>query len=360
MPFLRNAWYVAGFDADLAEKPISITIMNERIALFRDSQGKAAAIQDRCPHRFVRLSSGVVIGDALQCPYHGLEFDRSGACVKQPFDEGAPAPHNCVKSYPVTERYNMVWVWMGDPAKADPALLPHIPQMEDDGFVFVRGYLPYKGNYELMADNVLDLTHVDILHKTVRVQGNDFNDFEKKVEVNGNTLTMFVWKKNVQPAGFQLDRWGNGSTRADIHSHMTWFAPCNLFLDYGVEEVGAPEGSGYLSPSGHFVTPETETTSHYWWNVGRNNRLDDEEVSRSTHASVEAIFRDEDIFMLEQQQEGIGDTGDYLGQKPVILAADVAMIRVRRMLAKMIADEQAGMPASASAPAKSAMAAVEA
>jgi vanillate O-demethylase monooxygenase subunit len=340
MPFLRNAWYVASFSPDLKDKPRSLTMLNERVALFRDSAGKAAAIQDRCPHRFVRLSSGKVIGDALQCAYHGLEFDGSGACVKQPYDAGEPAIHNRVKSYPTFERYNYVWVWMGDPEAADPALLPEIPDMEDDRLVFVQGYMHYKGNYQLMADNVLDLTHVDILHPTARVEGGNFNDFTKKVESSDTQLTMFVWKKAVFPPMTQ--RRGEGEmVRKDIHSHMTWFAPCNLFLDNGVEEIGAPERSGTLSPSGHFVTPETETTSHYWWNVGRNTNLDSEEHSRALQASVQDIFRNEDIWMIEQQQEGMGETDDYLGQRPVILGADVAVVRVRRLLSRLIAKEQA-------------------
>jgi phenylpropionate dioxygenase-like ring-hydroxylating dioxygenase large terminal subunit len=340
MNFLRNAWYVASYGGDLTDTPTGLTMLNERVALFRDSAGNAAAVQDRCPHRFVRLSAGKVVGDAIQCRYHGLEFDRSGRCVKQPFDTGPVAAHNCVKSYPTAERYNYVWVWMGDPAKADPALIPDMPDLADDRFVFVQGYIHYKGNYQLMADNVLDLTHVDVLHESVRCE-DGFNAYEKKLEVNSTSLTMFVWKRDTVPSAFQLNTWGTGATRADVHSHMTWHAPCNLFLDNGLEEVGAPERSGMLNPSAHFVTPETETTSHYWWNVGRNTRTDDEELSRQMQAAVQDIFQNEDIYMIELQQEGMGDTDEYLGQRPVLLDADRAMVRARKILKRLIAEEQA-------------------
>lgn len=341
MTFLRNAWYVASDSNDLTHEPSSLTIMYERIALFRQSDGAAAAVEDRCPHRFVRLSDGKVCGDNLECPYHGLQFDRSGTCVLQPFDDGPIAAHNRVKSYPTTERYGYVWVWMGDPANADTALLPHMPDLELDGFVFVRGYLPYQGNYQLMADNVLDLSHVDILHASVRCE-DGYNQYEKQLEVEDTSLTMYVWKRNTVPSDFQLNIWGTGATRADVHSHMKWFAPCNLILDNGLEEVGAPERSGLLSPSAHFVTPETETTSHYWWNVGRNTRTDDEELSVMVQAAVQNIFQHEDIRMIEQQQAGMGDTDDYLGQRPVLLGADRAMVKARKILQRLIAEEQTG------------------
>jgi vanillate O-demethylase monooxygenase subunit len=337
--FLRNAWYVAGYRGDLADGPTSITVMHERLALFRDSQGRPAAVQDRCPHRFVQLSAGRVCGDALECPYHGLQFDRSGTCVLQPFDEGPVAAHNRVKSYPTTERYDYVWVWMGDPAKADPALVPEMPDLEDDRFVFIRGYIPYKGNYQLMADNVLDLSHVDVLHASVRCE-DGYSAYDKKLEVGSDRLTMYVWKRNTVPSDFQLDIWGTGATRADVHSHMTWFAPCNLILDNGLEAVGAPERSGMLTPSAHFVTPETETTSHYWWNVGRNTRTDDVQLSDTMQAAVQDIFTNEDVRMIEQQQAGMGSTDDYLGQRPVLLGADRAMVKARKILQKLIAAEQ--------------------
>jgi phenylpropionate dioxygenase-like ring-hydroxylating dioxygenase large terminal subunit len=344
MSFLRNAWYVAGFASDLESGPASITIMHERIALYRGDSGRVAAVEDRCPHRFVRLSAGKVQGDNLECGYHGLQFDESGSCVLQPFDDGPVAAHNCVKSYPTTERYGYVWVWMGDAARADVALLPEMPDLEDEQFVFVHGYLPFKGNYQLMADNVLDLSHVDILHASVRCE-DGYRTYEKKLVVNGDSLTMYVWKWNTVPSAFQLNSWGTGATRADVHSHMTWFAPCNLILDNGLEEVGAPERSGMLNPAAHFVTPETETTSHYWWSVGRNTRIDDDAMNTLMQTAVQDIFKNEDVFMIEQQQLGMGDTDDYLGQRPVLLEADRAMVKARKILQRLIADER-GQPES--------------
>ena len=84
--YLRNAWYVAAWSDDLLDgQLLPRTIMKEPIVLYRKSDGKVVALEDRCPHRFAPLHMGKIVnGDCVQCPYHGLEFDASGACVLNP------------------------------------------------------------------------------------------------------------------------------------------------------------------------------------------------------------------------------------------------------------------------------------
>jgi phenylpropionate dioxygenase-like ring-hydroxylating dioxygenase large terminal subunit len=80
--FLRNYWYVAASDSDIGRKPFRRIIMNEPVVFYRTEDGTPIALEDRCPHRRLPLSMGKLVGDdILQCHYHGLRFDRTGACV---------------------------------------------------------------------------------------------------------------------------------------------------------------------------------------------------------------------------------------------------------------------------------------
>src|ERR1700683_944477 len=112
--FLRNAWYVASTSQELAGRGIvSRMILNERIVLFKTEKGEIAALRDACIHRQAPLSLGRVVAETIQCGYHGARFDKTGRCVDIP-GQTAIAPRAQVRSYPVTERFGFIWVWMGD------------------------------------------------------------------------------------------------------------------------------------------------------------------------------------------------------------------------------------------------------
>jgi len=122
--FLRNAWYVAAFTSEVGRDPLPRTLLNDKIAMYRTEDGTPVALEDRCCHRGLPLSMGQCVGDNLQCGYHGLQFDQSGQCVLVPGQANIP-PRSVVRSYPLVERLNWVWIWMGEPAKADENLIPN-------------------------------------------------------------------------------------------------------------------------------------------------------------------------------------------------------------------------------------------
>ncbi len=130
--YVRNAWYAAAWSDSLAESQVAArTIMAEPVVLYRKADGGVAAIEDRCAHRFAPLSMGKVVrGDRLQCPYHGLEFDGTGACVYNPHGSKNIPPRARVKSYPVLEKHKTIWIWMGD-APADPGKVPDLGVLDN-------------------------------------------------------------------------------------------------------------------------------------------------------------------------------------------------------------------------------------
>src|SRR5688572_26583055 len=163
--FLRNFWYVAAWAHEVGEQPLARTFLNEAVILFRKQDGTPVALEDRCCHRHVPLSRGTRIGDTIQCWYHGLVFDASGRCIRVPGQDRVP-PAARVKAYPVAERHRWVWIWMGDPALADPALIPDFRWLDHPEWGCKGTTYRVRCHYQLIIDNLLDLTHLAFVHAT--------------------------------------------------------------------------------------------------------------------------------------------------------------------------------------------------
>jgi phenylpropionate dioxygenase-like ring-hydroxylating dioxygenase large terminal subunit len=340
MTYLRNCWYVGCMSGELADGPIARTILGEKLVMFRSDDGKPGVLADLCPHRFVRLSSGKVVGHAIECPYHGLRFDGSGMCVHQPFEAGDPAPHNRVRSYPVVERGGYVWMWPGEPHLADPAAIPaSMAILGDRGLKTVYGYLRVAGNYQLVTDNLLDLSHVDFIHPEARLP-EGFETYENKVEQRGDQVINWLWKPDSTPNFLQAALRESSSVKADVFSHMEWNAPSLMMLRTGLQDVGEPEGSDFKLPSAHLLTPETETSTHYFWTVGRDRKKDDTAIDEMFLTGLTHIFTTQDGPMIEQAQQGMGNETDLFALRPVILSSDAAAVRARRVLQKLIREEE--------------------
>ncbi len=137
--FLRNAWYVVAWDHEVRRELLARTVLNENLILFRTEDGGVAALEDRCCHRQAPLSAGKLVGSNVQCGYHGFTYDRTGACVLVPSQALVP-PGARVRSYPVIERHGWIWLWLGDPALADAALVPDLYWHTDPGWCRIGDY----------------------------------------------------------------------------------------------------------------------------------------------------------------------------------------------------------------------------
>ncbi len=116
-----NAWYAAGWDAEIKQALLPRTICGKHVVMYRKGDGEVVALEDACWHRLVPLSKGRLDGDTVVCGYHGLKYNAQGRCTFMPSQETIN-PSACVRAYPVVERHRFIWLWMGDPALADPAL----------------------------------------------------------------------------------------------------------------------------------------------------------------------------------------------------------------------------------------------
>jgi phenylpropionate dioxygenase-like ring-hydroxylating dioxygenase large terminal subunit len=340
MTFLKNVWYVGGFTHELDEGPVARKICNQDIVMYRGESGQVAALNDRCPHRFVPLSAGKVEGDNIRCPYHGLVFSPDGSCAERPHDDGPMPPALCVKSYVAVDRHACIWLWLGDPAKADPEKIPDFSFQSDTAkydINFIK--LHMKCNHQLITDNILDLSHVHYLHPAIRPEVG-FENFENWTETHGDTVWSMLRKPGYVPGAFQRGLWGSDSPAADGKGDTRWVAPSYMLAHTALNEVGQDPDKGCVLYNSHLVTPETETTCHYLYIGARNRRRNDPALHKLLNDTVEDIFRTQDGPMLEAQQRAMGEVTDFLTLKPIILKADAAGIQARRMFKKLLKAEQ--------------------
>jgi len=340
--YLQNVWYAAAHGAELAQGPLARTLLEQPVVLFRTSSGSVSALQNRCPHRFAPLSLGKIRGEELECGYHGLRFDGSGVCSHNP--HGKIPPRAKVRAYPVIERYGYIWLWPGDPALADAALLPTFDFLEDqERFTIVPGYLHVKANYELIVDNLLDLSHALFIHPHFAIPGltveEQLRSITTKTITQGNLITAWRVSIGVPPNRPTREIFGFGPELVDSRSHMTWHPPALLNFDVGACLTGTPENSGLCIPQAHLITPETARTSHYFFAASRNLKRNDPEAGKQLFNLLDLAFRQQDEPMIEAVQHSMGEVTDLDSLRPLLLRTDAAPVTARRILRRLIVAE---------------------
>lgn len=333
--WLRNCWYQAGWSDDVTDRqPLVRTILGEPILFYRKTDGTIAALLDRCPHRFAPLSAGKIEGGRVACGYHGLVFDHRGVCVDNP--HGPITSRMSVHAYPAAERHTALWVWMGEPAMADLAAIPDLGFIDETPeSARIHMYMPTSANYELIVDNIMDLSHADFLHPgslggiMVKSQARSREEGDRVVAewISENCSPPPAFVAMVAPA-----------TRADIWTEVTWQAPALMVLGTAGKPTGVPRTRDDESYTLHNMVPETETSTHYFMCSTRRFLVDDAQFSAYLTGALQYAFAEEDKPMLEKQQARMG-TSDLWELGPVLLSVDAAAVRVRRKLEALIAAE---------------------
>ena len=337
--YLRNRWYVAGWADGLGEAPQSKVFLEEPIALFRDAGRTAHAVEGRCPHRFAPLGQGCVIDGALQCPYHGLRFDGSGACVHNPHP-GGQLPDTRLRVYPLVERHALLWIWMGDTALADPATIPDFGWLSDPKWEAVRGVTCAEGHYELYSDNILDLSHANFVHPALVAAA--FTEGERRFWQDGETVhAEYVKLDDYLSEGISAVM-GTAGQKRDFYGEVTWHAPAVLDFDFIAGPPGTPREACTLLHSIHAFTPETPDTTHYVWATARDYALGDAEFSASMRDALEFAFEHEDMPLIRDCHRLMRGQ-DFWALRPLVLNGDGGGVRARRQLQKLITREQAAV-----------------
>ncbi len=340
MAFLMDNWYVAAWGSEVGRTPFARRILDVPLVFYRREDGSAVALVDRCPHRMVPLSLGTVVGDRLQCGYHGMTFDGDGACVRVPGQQRIPSGAR-IRSVPVREHWGMLWVWMGDPARAasrEP--FSRLPWGRPGWTLSVGPYTHVRANYRLLAENLVDPAHVSFVHAStlgtpqmadIPIETQQFDD---------DVILVTRWTLD-QPAAPILQRFGRWPGNVDRWQYYWWHPPSIAVVDFGAHEPGtgrdeAARQAGVRIYSNHFLTPQTESSTHYFWCQLRNFALDDPEVSRDMTEQFVMAF-DEDKAILEAIE---AVRADPVIERPVHLALDAGGARLHRTLERLIARER--------------------
>lgn len=341
MTFLRNCWYMAGWSDEVEQDgKLARRIAGQSLLMFRDEHRTVHAIQNRCPHRFAPLDLGELKNGRITCAYHGLAFDGSGACVHNPHgDHNIPSAAH-VRSYPIEDRYNILWVWTGDAKKADPSAIPDFSCLNEATHYYGQGYLYAQVDYRLETDNIMDLSHIQYLHPGT-LGSNATSSGETEVSQSGSTiwskrqnkepLSEFFAKKLGVPAGTMVER------RMDVR----WDPPATMLLYAYFRPVDGPENAERGRMIVNIFSPETEATTHYWFAVSYDKQalgVDGREIAQRATDELRIPFESEDLPMLEAVQNCM-DGEDFWGLRPVILRGDAGAVRARRVLDKLIRDE---------------------
>lgn len=342
--FPLNAWYAAAWDVEVKRSLLARTICGKPVVFYRKQDGSAAALADACWHRLLPLSKGELHGDNVICGYHGLEFDDTGRCVYMP-SQDTINPSACVKSYPIVEKHRFVWLWPGDPALADPALVPDLHWNDDPEWASDGKVIHVKCDYRLVVDNLMDLTHETYVHGS-SIGNRAVAEAPFTVTHGEGRATVTRWMENVEPPPFwraQLGKPGN----VDRWQIINFEAPATIAIDVGVAPAGtgAKEGDRSQGVNGYVlntITPESERSCHYFWAFARNYRIGEQARTHELREGVAQIFR-EDEFILEAQQQAIEANPDHVFYN---LNIDAGSMWARKLIDEMIAAEAAPMMAA--------------
>jgi vanillate O-demethylase monooxygenase subunit len=287
---------------------------------------------------------GRLVGDTVACGYHGLRFDAHGACVENPHGEGRIPASAKVPSYPLIERDGLIWIWMGEHEAGDPSALPDFAHLTSPRLKTIGDRMIQQCNYALLVDNLMDLSHVHYLHAPYQSVA-DFLQAPHEVTCDGTRLnSLRSLSETSAPMSFRpfLEQ---PDAPVDYWLNIGWRAPGVCQLVVGVVPVGRPREAALRRIGTHVATPETATTTHYFYASSRNYRLHDAEADEETRQWQQVGFHEQDKPMLEAVQRMMGTT-DLDALKPVLLPSDAAAVRVRRLMQSLIDTEAAAVTAA--------------
>ena len=337
--YLENAWYVAAQSEKITNELRALKILDEDLVFYRDSKGGVVALEDACPHRKMPLSMGKRVGDAIQCGYHGLTFDACGQCINAPTQDKIPS-NAFVRSYPVIEKYNLVWIWMGTPELADESSLLQVADYDNENWGLTDGgMLECQCHYLYLLDNLLDPSHVAWVHQTSFASAGT-EDVPLSIESSDSGVLVSRWINNIDPPPYYADMlpFSGKVDRLQYYEavipsiaiNMSTYAPAG----FGGDSDNLPNDS-YRMRSYHFITPIDAHSSRYHWFQHYNTNIDDESVRQTLNEGARGAF-EEDRVVLEAVNNGMNKK-----KRPNLdLQLDIGSRQFRKKLSQLIKTEK--------------------
>jgi vanillate O-demethylase monooxygenase subunit len=348
--FLFNCWYVAAWDHELIDgTKLARTLLERPVVLYKGESGQVVALDDRCCHRGAPLSMGRIEGDDLRCMYHGMKFAPSGKCIQIPGQEMIP-PKLGVRSYPVVERDHLVWIWMGDPAKADPEQILDYPPLRDPAWRGLPGYMHYDANWLFIVDNLSDFAHLAFVH-TNTLGGSEAYAYKTKhieIERLKNGFRVERWNKDDAPPPYHRKVIADKESKVDRRNIALMQIPGVFFMETMFAPAGQGADQGNVEGARQYrncqyMTPETKRSTHFFWNYLHDFDIDNPNIALSLYNSMVEGFL-EDKALIEGQQRLLDTDPEF---KLLAIGADAALSHFRWTYKQRVAEEQREMQLAA-------------
>ena len=327
--FIHNAWYVAALATDIKAELFARTILGEQIVMYRTSDGKIAALEDRCSHRQVPLSKGCLKDDQIECLYHGLRFNTMGNCVHIPSQKNIPLRAH-VKSFPLVEQHGLVWIWMGNPDLSAASPIPDHSVCTSPRYTGEMCYAHADTDYRLGIDNFLDPSHVAFVHpNTVTSQAVTEASPEIMIKDNEVRVRRILYQEKSPP---MLKKMMN-LDYIDRVQDAIFFPVGNTRIDSVAHPPGQPDGPAMRLTTLGLFTPETENTCHLWAGIYRDFALDNQPLSQAIAKELHAtILEDTHVVGLVQ--------ANWKQTTPIFhLEVDRASLAARKILERLLKQE---------------------
>lgn len=209
-------WYAVEYDTAIGKGQVKeVVFWGMSIALYRGEDGLLAAMENRCPHRQLKLSAGIVENCHLRCSYHGWTFNREGWLADYSHDSfGKGLIKKQLRTYPVRVRYGLIWLFPGDPAMAGKRGIPDIPELEGDRpWATVHNDFTWPAHHSMVIDNVSDFAHAFLHRKYSPFTDAKLRHYEARGDsvqltydslIGGGTAGIFVDRKRVNTQSIEL------------------------------------------------------------------------------------------------------------------------------------------------------------
>src|SRR5882757_1088921 len=334
MTFQKNVWYVAALPDQVDRTLRRREILETPVLLYRREDGSPAAIFDRCPHRFAPLSRGKLHGDVVECGYHGLRFDAQGRCTLNP--QGNIRRNMHIPGYALVERHGLVWIWLGDQSLADPKLIPDLSYMEAPGAKTVHNYLKTDFRYDILVDNLLDISHAQYLH-VGSFSGGPAARSEMTVREMENEVILERLQYHARSAPRDADLGDFVDQSIRIH----WRSGQVMTFVIRTVAAGTPFECGHVIHFSHITTPESANGTHYFMSGTRHYAIDDPAVDRALAQLQVKVVGTEDCPMLDAIHAEMNGA-DLTNMRPAVLPADAGALRVRSVTKRLLQQETMG------------------
>jgi phenylpropionate dioxygenase-like ring-hydroxylating dioxygenase large terminal subunit len=335
--FIRNQWYVAAYGYEVGRELLTRTVLGEPLVLYRAEDGEPVALADRCVHRRYPLSESHLSGDTIVCGYHGFTYDRTGACVAVPGQQRIPRTAR-VASYPVVEQDSFVWVWIGERESADESLIPRAPWLADPAYATVSGMEPLAARYELLVDNLMDLSHETYLHGGY-IGSPEVAETPITTEVDDEKGVVYVSRHMADAACPPFYAKSTGlEGRITRWQDIEYRPPCLYLLHSRIAPVGVlPNADGTDPHAFHVevvyaITPETENSTLDFWAVARDFALDDQGISDFLRENNRTVVM-QDVVALNILEKVIAAEPE--GYQELSINIDTGGLAARRILKRM-------------------------